>query len=407
MVAALVCIGGAFFFAKWGLANSASLRVDNADLAIYLTTLAPSDPLPHYAAAVHLEKSFTPEDIQHALKELETAAGLAPENYLIWLDLGRARERSGDAEGAERALRRALALAPNYSTVQWALGNALVRQGRMEEGFAEIQKAVSGDPAFAMPAAVTAWQLFNGDIDQIRRSIGRSPRLDAALATLLINQKKFDEGIAMWDSIPAGEKSTTLKDTGTALYSKLLEARRVREALRILYSIDSQATRIDPGTITNGGFEAPVKLEGAGQFDWQIAGGVQPQIVLSSGRRHGGSNSLLLVFNTNSAADFRSITLLVPVEPSTDYELEAFYSSDLKTAAAFKWEIVDAVDSRVIASTDATAPRADWTPLKVRFKSPATSDGIVVRLARTDCGQVCTIAGNLWFDDISLRRVTQ
>jgi len=113
-----------------------------------------------------------------------------------------------------------------------------------------------------------------------------------------------------------------------------------------------------------------------------------------------------LVFNTDDAKDFRSVALLVPVEPKTDYELEVFYSSDLKTSAVFKWEVLDAADSHSIASTDAITNRADWTSLKVRFKS-SESDGIFIRLVRGDCGQVCPVAGNLWFDDISLRRATQ
>ena len=407
LLAAVACVTGAYFFAKWGLVNSAVLRVDNLEVALYLTTLAPDDPMPHYATAVFLEHSFEPADIEHALNEFETAAGLTPENYLYWLDLGRARERNGDAEGAERALRRSLLLAPNYSRVQWALGNALLRQGRREEAFAEIQKAVSGDPSFAMPAAVMAWQFFDGDIEQIRRNAGGSARLEAALAALLIGQKKFDEAIAIWDTIPAAEKSTTVKDIGSTLFATLLEARRLRQALRVSYELDSQAARIEPGTIPNGGFESPVKLAGAGPFEWQIAGGIQPQIVLSNGKKHGGNNSLLFVFNTNTAADFRTVSVLVPVEPNTDYDFQVFYNSDLKTSAVFKWEVADALDGHVIASTDAVAPSADWTPLTVRFKSPDTTDGILVRLVRGDCGAVCPVVGNLWFDDLSLQRVNK
>ncbi|HKP70638.1 MAG TPA: tetratricopeptide repeat protein [Pyrinomonadaceae bacterium] len=407
LVAAVACIGGAYFFAKWGLVNSAVLRVDNGDLALYLTTLAPDDPLPHYASAVFLEQSFEPADVEHSLKELETATGLAPGNYLYWLDLGRARERSGDAEGAERALRQSLALAPNYSRVQWALGNALLRQGRREEAFAEIQKAVSGDPAFAMPAAVMASQFFDGNIDEIRRNVGASARLDAALAALLIGQKKYDEAIAIWETIPAADKSTTVKDIGATLFTKLMEARRLRQALNISYEIDSQATRVEPGNIVNGGFESAVKLEGAGPYEWQVAGGLQPQIVLTNGKKHGGNNSLLLVFNTNTATDFRNVTLMVPVEPNTEYDFQAFYSSDLKTNATFKWEVADAFDGRTIASTNPVGPSADWTPLTTRFKSSNTSDGIIIRLVRGECGAVCPVAGNLWFDDISLRRANQ
>ena len=80
VLAAVACIAGAYFFAKWGLVNSAVLRVDNLDLALYLTTLAPDDPLPHYATAVFLDRSFEPADAERSLKEFELAAGLAPDN---------------------------------------------------------------------------------------------------------------------------------------------------------------------------------------------------------------------------------------------------------------------------------------------------------------------------------------
>ena len=176
-----VCLLAAWSFSKWGMASSASVRAERAEIAQFLTELAPDDPQTHYAAAVLLEKSFEPSDIERSLQELEIATGLAPENYLYWLDLGRARERAGDPEGAERALRRALHLAPNYSRVQWALGNALLRQGRVDEAFQEITKAVSSDPAsFASPAAVTAWQFFGGDVGRIRQFSGSSALFDAA-----------------------------------------------------------------------------------------------------------------------------------------------------------------------------------------------------------------------------------
>jgi Flp pilus assembly protein TadD len=161
IAAAVALIPAAWLVVRWSMAGSAVQRADDAQLAVYLTTLAPDDPRTHAAAAVQLEKSFDPDDIARALGELETAAALAPANYAAWLDLGRARERSGDTEGAETALRRALELAPNYSRVRWALGNALLRQGRLDEAFPEIRKAVAGDKTFGTPAVVAAWRIHH------------------------------------------------------------------------------------------------------------------------------------------------------------------------------------------------------------------------------------------------------
>jgi hypothetical protein len=96
----------------------------------------------------------------------------------------------------------------------------------------------------------------------------------------------------------------------------------------------------------------------------------------------------------------------VAVEPGREYEFEGFYRADLKTKVGFTWEIVDAANNTLIESTDATIPSADWTRLQARFRVPATTDGIVIRVGRVNCdGPVCPVAGNLWFDDISLKRI--
>jgi hypothetical protein len=49
------------------------------------------------------------------------------------------------------------------------------------------------------------------------------------------------------------------------------------------------------------------------------------------------------------------------------------------------------------------AATADWPRLSVAFVAPERRDGIVIRLLRDGCGQVCSVSGNLWFDDFSLR----
>ena len=400
----VVCVVAAWQFSKWGLANSAAYRAGDVDVAQYLTGMAPSDPQTHYAAAVFLEKSFDPVDIQKALTELETAVALSPNNYLLWLDLGRARERSGDAEGAERALRRSLELAPNYSRVQWALGNALLRQGRTEEAFAEIRKAVIADPTFAGPAASAAWQFFDGDIAKIRNAMAGSKRFAAALAGLLAREKRFEEALAHWDELSADEKRTTFKDAGVTLTEGLLAAKRFRDAQRITAETGTGAIALAVGTVTNGGFESAVKIDGAGTFDWQIAPGLQPQIVLSGGQKHGGNNSLYLIFNSNDAKDFRPIAQTVAVEPGAAYELEVFYRSEIKSSAEFKWEVADA-DGKRIAVGPPIALQSDWTSIRVPFAVPPMTDSVTIRFVREGCGQVCTVTGNLWFDDISLKRI--
>lgn len=398
---ALLILAGAVWAAKWGLANTAAIRADVKEVGVFTASLAPDDPQTHFTAAKLLEKSFSPEDFQKALVEYERAAALAPENYNLWLELGLARERNGDPGGAEAAMRRALELAPHYSRVQWALGNTLVREERIDEGFALIRSAVAGDPAYTDPAAATAWQILDGDLARVREVLGNSPRLDAALALILAKQKRYDDAIAVWDEIETGQKSDDLKDAGKSLLAQFSDAKRYRDVARLTADLSGSGGAA-LGQINNSGFEQEVKAKNAGAFEWQIAEGDQPQIAPTSGQKHSGSNSLVLLFNTQDAKDFRPISQLVAVDPGAKYQFEIYYRADLKTAAEFKWEIADAATGKAIAQTGAAAPRSEWAPLTAAFTAPADVDGVVIRLVRENCSVVCPVSGNLWFDDARL-----
>src|SRR5215203_6481429 len=167
-VLAVLCVVVAYLFAKWFFANTIAARSIYKEIAEFSVGLAPNDPQTHFASAVLHEKTFVPGDLPKSLAEFEQATALSPYDFRHWFELGRARERSGDTEDAEKAFRRALELAPNYSQVQWGLGNFLLRQGKEAEAFTQIRKAAESDKTFASPAIASAWQLFQGDTARMK-----------------------------------------------------------------------------------------------------------------------------------------------------------------------------------------------------------------------------------------------
>ncbi|MET0752616.1 MAG: tetratricopeptide repeat protein [Pyrinomonadaceae bacterium] len=407
LAAVLLCLAGAFFFAKWSFANTIAIQSgynaeraapkDLAELAVYL---APNDPQTHYALAVVGEKSFVMEDFTKSVAEYEMATALSPNDFRLWLALGKARERSGDAAGAEKALRKALELAPNYSEAQWTLGNALLRQGKTEEAFDEIRKSVVGDTKYVAPAVSTAWQILDGDLAQIKQNLGDSAALNSALALFLSKQKRFDEALQIWNALPENDRKTTFKLTGEELYREMIAAKKYRAALQL----QNQAGAANPavGKITNGGFEEKINPTNPSVFEWQIAEAAQPRVGPNDAQKHGGALSLLLIFNSSDGKDFRNISQVVAVEPGRKYNFEAFYKSDLKASATLKWEIADA-DGKVLATTAAVSANADWTSLKADFTAPENMDAVIIRLARDGCkSAICPISGSIWFDDFSI-----
>jgi len=393
-------VGLHWYIAKWAFANMISLRADRTDIAEIAVGLAPDDPQTHYAAAVLFDKTFLPQDQIRSVSEYETAVSLAPHNYQLWLEYGKALARSGEMDKGESALRRAETLAPNYSVVHWTLGNALVREGKTDEGFAEIRRAVETDPGYAAPAVSIAFSLYEGDLPQIRGVVGDSAHANGALALALAKAKRFDEATQIWKSIPPSDIDEPLTEIGRSLRRDLLSAKKF--LLSEVVTLNDDAV-YSPGQIFDGGFEQGIKLENAPTFEWQISEGSQPQVLQSTQQAHGGSRCLVLLFNSSDGNGLKQLTQTVAVRPGGKYSFQAFYHSDLKSASPLVWQVVNATDNGLLAEIPLTDPVQTWTLVSVRFVVPSNSDGVILKLARRRCDwTICPINGSLWLDDLSL-----
>lgn len=391
------------FFVRWCFGYAIATQVISKEVAEFALDLAPNAPQTHLALAVLNEQTFLPEDLQKSLAGYEKAASLAPHDYQLWFALGKARERFGDAAGAETALKKAVELAPNYSRIQWAYGNVLLRQGKTGEGFVEMRKAAEGDKKFINPLVTTAWQIFDGDIAQIKQNVGDSMQINFVLPTFLAQQNRYDEAFAIWDSLPAEVKKTTFKENGEDFFNRLIEAKKYRDALRVKTDIrESGAENFAVGIIFNGSFETDIKPN-TDIFGWQIAEGTQPQIGFDIAQKKGGNQSLVIFFNSPNGQDFRSLSQIVIVESGKSYSFEGQFKSNLKTSATIKWEIVDVLEGKILASTEAAAASADWTSFNADFTVPENTQAVTIRLAREVCKTTsCPISGKIWFDDFNL-----
>ena len=405
IIAGFLCLTAIFFFAKWCFANAIAAQAPIKEVAELSIDLAPNDPQTHYALAVLNEKTFLPEDLPKSLSGFEQAVALSPNDFRLWLAYGKARERSGDGEGAELALRKALEFAPNYAQVQWTLGNVLLRRGKIREAIFEIRRAAESDMNYRIPAVAAAWQIFDGNLASIKQNMGDSANLNSALVMFLAKQKRFAEAVEIWNALPAEEKKTTLKTDGEELFGELIAAKQYRTALEIQTSIDgeSNAENFALGKIFNGGFESEVKREKANVFDWQIADGGQPQIGFDDNQKVGGNRSLVIIFNSTDGKDFRQVSQIIAVESARKYSFSTFYKSDLKTSGTLRWEIVDDSNGKVLATTNPISANADWTNLKTEFVTAANTEAVIVRLVRESCKSlICPISGKVWFDDFSV-----
>lgn len=405
VVVGLLCILGVYFAVKWCIASTLAVQTDSREIAEFAADLAPNDPKAHYALATLYEKTFLTEDFANSLAKYEQAVSLAPNDFRLWLDLARARDREGDSKGAEMAYRKAVELAPHYSRIHWALGNLLLRQGNTEEAFVEIRKAVENDSKYANPAVNVAWQFFEGDVQLISQKIGDSIPIKSALSAFLAGQQRFDEAFTLWNALSPEEKKTTFKAEGEVLLQNLLATKRYRDALSVQSQISQiEGEKFESGKIFNGGFETDIKTANASQFEWAIAEGLEPKILFDATQKYGGSRSLVIVFNSLNGQDFRTIQQTIALESGKRYVFETFARAELKTQATVKWEIVDTASGQILATTSAVPANSDWTALTTEFNTTPATQAVTIRLARVACpNSMCPISGKVWFDDFNLK----
>lgn len=396
-----------FFFAVmtvvWTVANTSAIAAGEKEVAELLTKLSPGDPQTHLASAKLHEKAFDAADLKIALKEYEEAAGRSPNNYVHWLLLGSARTRAGDDAGAEAAFRRASELAPSYSRVHWALGNLLLRQGRDDEGFDQIRHALAGDPSLSAPTATIALQLEGGNAQIVQERFSDFPEVEVRLATLLVEQKGYDDAANVWRQITIPKGSDRFDEAAKQLAHKAFEAKHFRLAAEVTATAPTSTPQLTVGSTTNSGFEMPVKAQYAGLFDWRVPQSNNPQFALTDAQKRSGQYSLLAILNSADPNTFQGISQIVAVEPGRSYGLTIAYRAEAKTKAEYEWEVVSLADGKTIAGSNTLLTLTDWTAINIDFAVPLSTDGIEIRLVRGPCaGAGCSASGSLWFDEIVL-----
>lgn len=409
--AILLCVS-AFFVLRWSFAQSIAEQAETKELADFAVNLAPGLPQTHYALAAISEKTLSPGDDAVALREYERATALSPHNWLFWLALGKMRERTGDADGAEKAVRKAAELAPAYAQIRWTLGNMLLRRGEIDQAFVEMRFAAEQNPIYASPAVDAAMQIFPGEtIDEILRRAGNTPAARAATIKFLAKDGKFEQALQIWNGFSESEKIAN-KDEGKSLFDSLLEGKRFRLAQTLYARLPAteDAEKIGVGTISNGDFESDRISTPANPlpFAWFISDGGEPTIAFDAATRRGGARSLQLAFRTVSAQDLRQIYQTVTVEPGARYRLD-FYArtAGLKTTATARWDVEDAADGKILAASPVVSTGdTDWQKLTVDFAVAPKTEAVNIRLARAACTlSPCALVGRIWFDDFTLQKI--
>jgi hypothetical protein len=409
----LVAAMGSYFSVRWYLGNTLAEYFNptenNLTVAQMSESLAPNDPLTHWRIA-QVSQKILPLDRQGpAIAEYEKAVSLSPNDYRLWMSLGTAHEQAGDPAKAELALKRAVELAPSYSYPHWYLGNLLLRNGRYDDAFTELHRATDVNADLLPQLFNLIWAIYSNEPEALLNAAGQNPTARAQFALYLLNQKHFDEGMRLWNTLTVDEKKAN-KETADLILTTLKNELRFHDALQVWNEITGETLHAEPGRVFDGSFEDAVTYTGEAVFGWQVKNAPQMQIAIDPNKSHSGRRSLRLLFQVRTNLDSINVSQLVPVQENTDYDFECYVATDkLETGSAPQIQILDAsTGAALFDSPMAPGGTNDWNRVNFSFKTGSKTEAITIKLVRLSCKSeetpVCPIYGSVWYDDFTLKR---
>jgi hypothetical protein len=404
-------LAAVYFCACWYFGNTLAEFAPSPDqggreTAQAAVRLAPNDPLTHWVLGTEEKGSLDPSRWPEAIKHYEQAVRLSPSDYRLWMDLGRAREQSGDGAGGEHALRRAIELAPAYGYPRWYLGNLLLREGRREEAFVELRKAGEAATTFRPQIFVLAWHFYDQDVKGIENNLARDPDARAQLALFLARpeQGKPDDAVRIWKSIAAGARQE-MTDTGQMILHTLYDASSLAAAAEMEKSLHpDHAPAFEK--ISNPGFEEGIGGADASLFAWRANSVPQATVSFDTATYHAGSRSLQVNFSGYSDMLFINIWQPVLVAPDKAYRLQFFVKTrELVSIGPPVIEVFDPQDPKnpLVTQTPGITGTNEWQAITLDFKTTAKTQAVMIRSSRVPCASACQVFGTIWYDDFDLQ----
>lgn len=400
-LAIVACVLGTWFTGRAALAQllvRAATTFRSPPLANEAVRFNRRDAEAHYTRAALMRASgAAPESVA----AFEQAVALRPRDYYLWLELGMAREESGDASGALAALNNAVQLAPYYAQPRWQRGNLLLRLNRYEEAFGDLRLAANSNPELTPSLLDLAWGVSRNDVALAQQLAGAtSPKLQVALALYLARRGHSEKALEVFSSI-----ESVPEEDRRELVKRLIAANAFDEAFRV--------SAVDPGSaikgsVYDGGFEGVLSLEEAG-FGWRIPRAVSAvQLSQSTEAPHSGSKSLQVDFAGQSGSDWVLLSQLVPVEPGSRYELHfATRSRQLVTGGLPLLKVVDAANTKTLlgSSRPFGTTNETWITDTFSFTTGPATRAVVLSLERQNCTTApCPAFGTVWLDSLAIRQ---
>jgi hypothetical protein len=364
---------------------------------------SPANPEPYYRLGLFYQWNIRHIDLEASARYFRKAIERNPLEQEYWLQLAKTLQRMGESSISQRAVENAIGVFPTGYRGRWMTANLFLQLGEVEKALPHfsyilahypnqsslvydvLEKAVD-DSDFVLDRIVPkdpssfrhylSYLYGNGDPAPARKAWDR--RLSFGFQAdrgetvryieFLISQGKFNEAFQVWKE--------RCQEEGLPLSS-------------------------DRDLITNGDFGKDEILGGG--FDWKIENVSGTQVSFDPSIAFEGKRSLKIVFTGKENVDFHHVYQFVPLKPNTEYVLSANMKTQaVTTKSGLKIEVLGTGQSFRSASEALTGDNG-WRKLNASFRTPALSQGGLVRVRREKTDKFDRyVSGTVWIDHVSL-----
>ena len=370
--------------------------------------LIPSSPDPFYRMSLFHEWEMKTVDPKESLRFLREAIERNPFEQRYWLNLAELLHLLGERKESQEALDKAISVFPTGYRGRWTSGTLLLQQGSFEKAIPHFTYILSHYPNRSrLVYDITRRATLDMDV-LLERLVPKDPPSVHRYISYLCEIGDIESAKRAWEKkVSYGFKSGREQ---TVRYVEFLIGQGDLNAGFHVWkeALHEEGLKIpsDGNLISNGGFEQD-KLLGGG-FDWKIGKVKGAEISFDSSVAFEGKRSLKIAFDGKENVNFHHVYQYVPLRPETEYLFKTSMKSDrITTRTGVKIEIVG-IGPRLYAASESLTGDNNWKELTVAFRTPAGSQGGLVRVRREETQKLDRfIAGTVWIDGFELREKTK
>jgi tetratricopeptide (TPR) repeat protein len=367
------------------------------------TRSLPSYPDPLYRLGLFYQWDVRNMDLKESLNYLLKAIEKNPLEQEYWLNLAKVFQRMGESRASEKALENATLLFPAGYHGRWVAGNILLQQGDLERALPHFSYILANYPNQSALVYDVLLRAVNDSDFILERLVPKDAASFKQYLSYLYEAGDKEWAQKAWQKRDRfafrPDRNETLRhidfliSRGEINEAFLIWKARLREEG---FSVPS-----DGNLITNGGFEKE-KILGGG-FDWKIGKVPGAEISFDPSMAFEGRFSLKIVFNGKENVDFAHVYQFVPLKPDTEYVLKVnMRTQTVTTKSGLKIEI-SGVGPGFYKASDPLIGDNGWRELMVAFRTPAQSQGGLVRVRRERTDKFDRfISGTVWIDNFRL-----